>query len=393
MTEYILHKEKSKCYGCRACEKVCSQKAITMEPDDEGFLYPVLNESLCINCGLCKKVCPYDNDFSVYEPISVYALQHNSEDILSGSSSGGAFSALADYVTENGGAVCGCVFDDNFRAVHRVAENTAVIEKMKGSKYVQSDTADSFTEVKVRLEKGQTVLFTGTPCQVDGLKRFLKKDYENLVTVDLICHGVPSPLLLSEYIKYTENNKGKITDLKFRDKLRNGWRSEGTVVYKIGEKKKVLTISPFKDSYYNLYYMRNSVSRMCCYFCKYATHKRVGDFTIGDYWNIPDVVPQIEYDKGVSVVFANTKKAENILNELKDNVVLYETELSSAVKGNGNLSKPSEMPEARKNIYKKITEKGYEATVKEECNFSYVIPFIKRHLPKGLKKYLKKVLG
>ena len=268
MTEYILHKDKSKCYGCRACEKVCSHNAITMEPDDEGFLYPILNESLCVNCGLCKNVCPHDNDFSADEPLSVYALQNSSEDVLSGSSSGGAFSALADYVTENNGAVCGCVFDDNFRAIHTVTENTAVIEKMKGSKYVQSDTANSFKEVKVRLENGQRVLFTGTPCQVDGLKRFLKKDYENLITVDLICHGVPSPLLLSEYIKTTEKKKGKITDLKFRDKLRNGWRSEGTVVYKMGGKKKVLTISPFKDRYYNLYYIRNSVSRMCCYSCK-----------------------------------------------------------------------------------------------------------------------------
>lgn len=392
MTEYILHKEKSKCYGCRACEKVCSQKAITMEPDDEGFLYPVLNESLCINCGLCKKVCPHDNDFSVYEPLSVYALQHNSEDVLSCSSSGGAFSALADYVTENGGEVCGCVFDDNFRAVHTVTENTAVIEKMKGSKYVQSDTANSFTEVKVRLEKGQTVLFTGTPCQVDGLKRFLKKDYENLVTVDLICHGVPSPLLLSEYIKYTEKNKGKITDLSFRNKQLNGWNASGSVTHIKHNREKTVTTSAFNDSFYQ-FFMRDAVSRMCCYSCKYATHKRVGDFTIGDYWNIPDVVPQIEYEKGVSVVFANTKKAEGILDEIKDNVSLYETELSSAVKGNGNLSRPSEMPEARKNIYKKITEKGYEATVKEECHFSYVIPFIKRHLPKGLKKYLKKVLG
>ncbi len=393
MTEYILHKDKSKCYGCRACEKVCHQKAITMAPDTEGFLYPVLNESLCVNCGLCKNVCPYDNDFNADNPISVYAVQHNSQDVLLKSSSGGMFSALADYVTGSGGAVCGCIFDENFMAVHTVTEKTAVIEKMRGSKYVQSDTADSFTEVKARLEKGQKVLFTGTPCQVDGLKRFLKKDYENLVTVDLICHGVPSPLLLSEYIKTTEKNKGKITDLKFRDKLRNGWRSEGTVVYKMGEKKKVLTISPFKDSYYNLYYLRNSVSRMSCYSCKYATHKRVGDFTIGDYWNIPDIVPQIDYEKGVSVVFANTKKAEKILDEIKDDVVLYETEFSSAVKGNGNLSSPSEMPKARKYIYKKIAQKGYEATVKEECHFSYVIPFIKRHLPKGLKKYLKRIVG
>lgn len=393
MTEYILHNDKSKCYGCRSCEQICSQKAIIMEPDEEGFMYPVLNEAVCVNCGLCKKVCPHDNAFSAENPVSVYAFQHKSADVLLESSSGGVFSALADYIVTKGGAVCGCIFDEDFQAVHTVTEDVSVIEKMRGSKYVQSNTADSFTQVKAKLENGQVVLFTGTPCQVDGLKRFLKKDYENLVTVDLICHGVPSPSLLSEYIKFTEKNKGKITDIKFRDKKHNGWRSEGTVSYNKGENNKKIVISPFRDSYYNLYYMKNSVSRMCCYSCKYATQKRVGDFTIGDYWNIPDIVPQIEYEKGVSVVFTNNETAEKILSEIKDDVLLYKTELSSAVKGNGNLSRPSEMPESRKYIYKKIKEKGYEATFKEECKFSYVVPFIKRHIPKGLKKQIKKIVG
>lgn len=393
MTEYFLKKGASECYGCRACEKICSQKAISIEPDAEGFLYPVLNEDLCVNCGLCKKVCPYDNAFSGVEPCSVYAIQHKKEDILLDSSSGGMFSIIADYIRENGGAVCGCVFDDDFRAIHTVTEDMSVIEKMRGSKYVQSDTADSFEEIKNRLEKGQRVLFTGTPCQVDGLKRYLQKDYKNLITLDLICHGVPSPLLLKEYIKTVENQKGKVTDLKFRNKKENGWRSEGTLTYKKGEDNKKLTISPFKDSYYNLYYFKNNVSRMTCYSCKYATHKRVGDFTIGDYWNIPDIVPEMDYEKGVSVVLVNTPRAEKLLDEVKDRVIAFETDLSSAIKGNGNLSRPTEMPETRKTIYKKIAESGYEATTKEECNFSYVMPFIKRHMPKGLKKSLKKLLG
>lgn len=387
MTEYLSTKDSTKCYGCRACEKICSQKAISFEPDEEGFLYPVLSEDLCVNCGLCKKVCPYDNDFSGVEPCFVYALRHKNEEILLNSSSGGAFSLIADYVIEKGGAVCGCVFDEEFRAVHIVTEDESVIEKMRGSKYVQSDTADAFTEIKSRLEKGQAVLFTGTPCQVDGLKHYLRKDYENLLTVDLICHGVPSPLLLNEYIKTVEDKKGRITDIKFRDKKNNGWRSEGTITC---ENKKEYVFSPFRDSYYNLYYVRNNVSRMSCYCCKYATQKRVGDFTIGDYWNIPDVVPELDYEKGVSVILANNQKAQGIIREVKDSVVIYETELSAAVKGNGNLSRYAEMPDSRKNIYKKILKNGFEKTAKEERKFSYVVPFIKRHMPKGIKKYLKK---
>ena len=393
MTEYLSTKDSTKCYGCRACEKICPQKAISFRPDEEGFLYPVLSEALCVNCGLCEKVCPYDNTFSGVEPCSVYAIQHKKEDILLNSSSGGAFSLIADYVIEKGGAVCGCVFDEEFRAVHIVTEDETVIEKMRGSKYVQSDTADAFTEIKSRLEKGQAVLFTGTPCQVDGLKRYLIKDYENLITIDLICHGVPSPLLLREYIKTVEDKKGTITDIKFRDKKSNGWRSEGTITCEKGANNKKYVISPFRDSYYNLYYVRNNVSRMSCYCCKYATQKRVGDFTIGDYWNIPDVVPELDYEKGVSVVLANNQKAQDIIREIKDSVVIYETELVAAVRGNGNLSRPSEMPDSRKNIYKKILKNGFEKTAKEECKFSYVVPFIKRHTPKGIKKYLKKFIG
>lgn len=392
MTEYFLTKDASKCYGCRACEKICSQKAISIESDAEGFLYPVLNEDLCVNCGLCKKVCPYDNAFSGVEPSSVYAIQHKKADVLLDSSSGGMFSLIADYIRENGGAVCGCVFDDDFRAIHTVTEDMSVIEKMRGSKYVQSDTADSFEEIKNRLEKGQSVLFTGTPCQVDGLKRYLQKDYENLITLDLICHGVPSPLLLKEYIKTTEKTKGKITGLVFRDKKLNGWNASGSISFIKSGKEKIISTSMFNDSFYH-FFMRDSVSRMTCYSCKYATHKRVGDFTMGDYWNIPDIVPEIDYEKGVSVALINTPKAEKILDDVKDRVVLFETDLSSAIKGNGNLSRPSEMPETRKTIYKKIAESGYDATAKKECNFSYVMPFIKRHIPKGLKKSLKKLLG
>ena len=392
MTEYFLTKDSTKCYGCRACEKVCSHNAISFDKDAEGFLYPVLDKTLCVDCGFCKKVCPFDNDFSGVEPQSVYAMQHKNTDVLLKSSSGGMFSLVADYVLEKGGAVCGCVFNEDFKALHTVTENESIVEKMCGSKYVQSDTSDSFSQIKKRLEKGQEVLFTGTPCQVDGLKHFLRKDYENLITIDLICHGVPSPELLGEYIKTVEKTKEKVTDLKFRDKKLNGWNASGSISFIKSGKEKSISTSTFNDSFY-YFFMRDSVSRMTCYSCKYATHKRVGDFTIGDYWNIPDIVPELDYEKGVSVALVNTPKAEKILDEVKDRVILFKTDLSSAIKGNGNLSRPSEMPEARKNIYVKIKNNGYENTVKEECKFSYVVPFIKRHFPKGLKKYLKKLVG
>lgn len=392
MTEYILTNKPETCCGCGACEQICPKNAIELKPDEEGFLYPVLNKSLCVECGLCEKACAYEKNLKLNEPIGVYAVQNKSEEKLLKSSSGGVFSAIADYITSTDGAVAGCIFDENFKAIHIISQDEAEIAKMRGSKYVQSEIGGAYKATKAFLENGKKVLFTGTPCQIDGLKGFLQKDYENLFTVDLICHGVPSPMLLQEYLK-EEGKKGNVTDLKFRNKERNGWCSQGSITYCVNDKSKTKTITPFKDSYYNLYYLENCVSRLSCYSCPYATDKRVADITIGDYWNIDEKLNYNEFKNGMSVVLVNTPRGKELFEKIKNNLKAYESDLKHAQKGNGNLVKSGKKPQKRDYIYKKISENGYEKTVKEECKFSYLVPFIRKCMPKGLKQLIKKVLG
>lgn len=392
MTKYLLTKDLTKCCGCSACEQICPKSAIVLKANDEGFLYPILNEDLCVNCGLCKRICPYDNEIKGCEPIQSYAAQSDSVEILNKSSSGGMFRTFADYILEDGGTVAGCIFDETFRAVHTVSEEVETVYRMQGSKYVQSDMGNTFNEVKKCLENGQTVLFTGTPCQVAGLENYLQKPYIKLYTVDLICHGVPSPLLLEEYIKKTEEKKGILTDLRFRDKQRNGWCSQGSVTYKTGDKNKTFTISPFKDSYYNLYYIQNCVSRMSCYSCPYANSKRVADITIGDYWNANEILQDNQVKDGISAVLVNTIKGQELLENVKDSLNITTAELSHIIKANGNLKEYNKKPEARDTIYKNLKDNGYDYVVKDNCKFTYLMPFIRKHMPKRLKKVLKGLL-
>lgn len=387
MTEYLLTKNLKKCCGCSACEQVCPKNAIALKPNEEGFLYPILDEELCIKCGLCKSVCPYDNKNDLKEPEEVYAVQYKEQDILKKSSSGAAFSALADFVLARGGAVAGCIFDENIKAVHIVTDKKELVEKMRGSKYVQSEMGDTFRSIKAILDDGRLVLFTGTPCQVGGLKNYFKKDYENLYTVDLICHGVPSPLLLKKYLAYINEKHGEIIDLKFRNKALNGWAASGS----FKSQKKEFSTSVFNDSYYQ-FFLQDAVSRESCYSCPYATDKRIGDITIGDYWNIDEKLSFNEYKDGMSVIILNSRKGQKLFDNVKENLNVYETDLSHAKKGNGNLNKPSSKPALRDHIYKKIFENGYENAVKEYCKFSYFVPFLKKHMPKSLKQTLKKFL-
>lgn len=390
LTDYLTKKQKIACYGCRACEQICPKNAITVIPDDEGFLYPVLDEEKCVKCGLCKKSCPYHSEKCQNESKSVYAVQNKQKEELLKSSSGGVFSALAREVIFSGGAVAGCVFTEDIKAEHIITSDYSVVEKMQGSKYVQSDVKDVFPQIKNMLDDDKAVLFTGTPCQVAGLKLFLNKPYENLLTVDLVCHGVPSPELLKMFVDSFQESKGKLSELKFRDKARNGWRSEGTLFF---EKGKSVSFSPYRDSYYNLYYMRNCVSRLSCYECKYASPLRVGDITIGDFWNASDFLDEKDYEGGISVVLVNTNVGEKFFNSIKDRLNVFESDLETAQKGNARLVGGQPIPENRKDFYKKVKEEGYKKAAENECKYSHVVPFIKKHIPKGLKKTMKKFLG
>lgn len=388
MNEYILKQSEKSCYGCGACESICPKKAITMKPNSEGFLYPVLDEELCIKCGLCEKVCPYMNtETTANEPMCVVAAQNRNIEILKDSSSGGIFSAVAEYVLSLNGYVSGCIFDEQLVATHIVTKDREEVKKMCGSKYVQSNIKNTYITIEEYLKKGEKVLFTGTPCQVDGLKKYLRKEYDNLFLIDLICHGVPSPKMLQMYLDNEEKEKGKITELKFRDKRRNGWCSQGSIKYK----NKIKTISPFNNSYY-YYYLGNSISRKSCYSCKYSSISRVGDLSIGDCWNVGELLPDVDTQDGYSVVLVNSKKGQDLLNLIKENLRIYDMDIEFAVKNNGNLSKPCEMPENRDFIYKRIETEGYSKVAREECHYQYIIPFIKKHTPKKIKKVLKKIL-
>lgn len=381
------------CYGCRACEQACPKFAIRIEPNHEGFLYPIINESLCIDCGLCVKVCSYDSFNETFLPDKAFAIQYKKRDRLLESASGGAFPVLADYILKNGGYVSGCIFDEKFKAVHIVTSNYDDVKKMSGSKYVQSDLSDTYSKIKDLLLSDKLVLFSGTPCQVAGLLKYLRKPYSNLYTLDLICHGVPSPFLLKEYLNNTyEGNR--IIDFKFRDKKNNGWCSQGTVTLqkKNGKFLKRKT-TPFRDSYYNLYYLQNCVSRYSCYECKFSCSARVSDLTIGDFWNIREISSLFNYNNGVSAVLINTEKGLSLFNSVKELLIMSETTVSNVVAGNPNLRKPCEKPIARHDFYSDLEKYGYNGIVKKYCKFQYVLPVIRKLIPSVLKKKIRLLLS
>ena len=214
-------KHKKDCCGCHACVSVCAHRAITMQSDVEGFLYPVVDRDLCTNCGLCEQACPVINQASSRKPLKVYAAKSNDEELRRQSSSGGIFTLLAEAVIHEGGVVFGARFDGQWNVVHSWTDTPDGLVAFRGSKYVQSVIGNTYNEAKEFLRQGRKVLFTGTPCQIAGLKKFLRKDYDNLLTVDIICHGVPSPLVWQNYIDEMRT-KGDIVDVSFRDKT-YGW--------------------------------------------------------------------------------------------------------------------------------------------------------------------------
>lgn len=333
------------CCGCGACYNVCPVDAISMREDKRGFVYPSINLEKCIDCHLCEKVCVFPKPFEVWNITAkpkCYAGQNTDPVHLYNSASGGAFSALAKYVLENNGEVWGAAWDDSMNLNHVSINKVEDIIKLQGSKYVQSDIGISFRKIKSRLDLNCLILFCGTPCQCDGLQSFLRKKYKNLITVELICHGVPSQTFLRDYLSLIENReKGKILDLKFRDK-KWGWGAllNFTIKTKSGKvKHKYLTNK--ESYYYYYYYWGGNLYRPSCYNCKYACPERKSDFTIGDFWGISKD-STLNNGKGVSVIFANSSHAQQIIEKIQGRYIsLEETTMESAMKENGQLSHPS----------------------------------------------------
>lgn len=307
----IQIKDKSDCCGCTACASICPKDAMTMEPDTLGFKYPKVDLSKCIDCGLCEKVCAfndsYDKSLNLKEP-EIYAVRHKDMHEIETSRSGAAFIAISDFVLENGGIVYGVGYKEHFKVTHKRATTKWERNEFKGSKYVQSDLDGIFRQVKEDLKQGNTVLFSGTPCQTAGLNSYIgKKLRENLVLVDIVCHGVPSPYIWRDYLAYVENKyKSKVVKVDFRDKSRIGWSGHiESFVFDNGNK---IESKIYTDLFYQHIMLRPS-----CGYCHYTNFNRPSDFTIADYWGWERINPNFNKDdKGVSLVLINTRKGVSV---------------------------------------------------------------------------------
>ena len=402
MKNIELVNEKSKCCGCGLCAQKCPKSAIEMKEDEYGFVYPYINKEKCINCGICKKVCEYNKERKerIYKPKAYVAVSSN-EEVLKTTASGGIFTSIAKAFIEKGGIVFGCALlkeRENFVIKHIKAEKINDLENIKGSKYVQSDITSVYEEIKEEIKKGNKVLFSGTPCQVAAIKEFTN-DNENLYTIDIICHGVPSSKMFNDYIKYISNKKNiTITDFKFRNKAK-GWGLNYSISYKDSNNKEKTIIKPsFKSSYYQMF-LDSYTYRENCYSCVYANNKRIGDITIGDYWGIEKehnelIVKSIKKKKkGVSCMIVNSQKGEKIINNSVSEIKSFASRFEKITRHNQQLNNPSNEPKERKYILKEYIDKGYIGinSYYERINLiKNITKEIIYKLPKNIVRLIKK---
>lgn len=343
------------CTGCGACRNICPKDAIHMKLDDDGFPFPVVDEACCVNCGLCVNVCPVKHPIPLHETPPTYAVWAD-DAIRMKSSSGGMFSLLANATLAKGGVVCGAAYADDFMTVHHIwAENEASLAPLRSSKYVQSDIGLTYRQAKTYLEAGRDVLYTGCPCQIAGLYRFLGKDYPNLLTADLICHGSNSITAYQSFLR--EFSEGKpIAKMDFRDKEYFGWSSNEVIRFKDGSIKKV----PFEKATWYEAFLTGLINRLCCHTCPYTHAERVADFTLGDCWQVRRINPAYSDGKGTSLVLVNSLKGKQVFAELRKNMKLCaEVPLEEIRKYNGQLNRPKRMHPWRKHFFTHLAIEGF----------------------------------
>ena len=343
---------REECCGCTACKNICPVNAIEMSGDKEGFLYPTINKEKCIKCGMCKNVCPVINkqNFNTYKQ-KAFLFQNKDITVRENSTSGGFSSAIGKYIIEQNGVVFGATYDENFIVIHDKAVNEKELEKFRKSKYSQSDLKSIFLNVKNYLEEGRLVCFSGTPCQVAGLKKYLNKDYDNLILVDIMCHSVPSPLVFEKYKKYIlkKMKANKIKNINFRDKRKYGYKYPMmTVNTDNGEYSQGIDTDPFLRAFFEDYSVRPS-----CYKCKFKTQKRVSDITIWDCFNINEIDKTFDDDKGTTRILVQSSKGEEVLRKLK-NTKLKEINVDKAIKNVKEMNKSVLYNQKRKDFFKDI---------------------------------------
>lgn len=383
------------CCGCSACEQICPRQAITMSDNKDGFIYPILDPSLCVECSLCESVCPMINsEFAKSKEgeVEAYAAISKDSKTRSESSSGGVFSLISSYILDLNGVIYGAAFDEDMQLYHIGIERKDELCKLRGSKYFQSNNKSVYSEIKKHLKSGRWVYYTGTGCQVAGLKSFLRKPYATLVTSDLICHGTPSHKIFDFFKAEIEKKyKGKIVSYQFRDKSVNGWScSSSSSSIKINDKTKYIGIDSLMTSYFNLF-ITGAMNRESCYHCPFTTVERTGDITLADYWGVKKYHNIKDRYKGVSAILVNTPLGKEIINNLKEQLLLISTDIDWIADENTNLKEKTERTASRTGFYERFTQDPYAIIDKFKPNItSYIryyilkaivsVPFLHRTL-------------
>ena len=383
----IRIEDKQICTGCYACLNICPEQCVSMNNDNEGFWYPVVDNERCIDCGLCVKVCPIINRVEYENKPITYACINNREDIRLESSSGGIFTLIAEQIIACGGIVFGARFDDNFNVIHDYVDTKEGLQKFRGSKYLQSRIGETFKEVEKQLEKGRKVLFSGTPCQIAGLKSFLDKPNDSLFTVDIICHGVPSPLVWQKYIEYREAIAGsKARRIAFRRKD-EGWKLYSISFIFENDKEYIQT---YKSDLYMRAFLKDICLRPSCYNCQFKTLNRDSDITLADFWGIQNILPEMDDNKGTSLLFVNSKKGLGMFEEIKGNIISKKVDINEAVSYNSAAVRSSRYNPKREDFFREIDKLPFEQLINKYCSNSVLIR-IKRKIKLPIRTILKEI--
>lgn len=385
IVEVVTSKE---CVGCGACSNVCANKAISMSFDNEGFMFPHTDIRLCNDCGLCNKVCPAINSSDVkHKRGDLYAAVSKNQEDLRNSSSGGIFSVIADYVLEKGGFVCGAAFDSGFILKHQVIGNKESLVKLRGSKYLQSDISGVFQEIKSYITQGRLVYFVGTSCQVAAIRLFLRKDFSNLITSDIVCHGVPSQKIFNSFLSYFERRHDvKVIEYLFRDKTIHGWSctsSSFAIENKTG-KQKYFGFDRTLNAYFKAF-ITGSINRECCYKCHYTTEERVSDISLADYWGVENFHRQFNVADGVSIMIVNTPWGKSILDDVRDRIEYVPSDFKYAEIINKCLYESTPRPPLRDKVYGTI-DSDPDLIVEHFQEFAWGVAFWKHQLKCLLSK-------
>jgi len=348
--------ERNNCTGCFACFSACPAACIAMKEDKEGFLYPVIDETRCLSCGRCRKACPVLSEKKKASPPAAKASYAKDETLREESSSGGVFSVLAESVLERGGVVFGAAFNEGMELCHVAVEKMEDLALLRGSKYVQSRIGDAFSLAKRYLEQGRCVLFSGTPCQIGGLKSFLSREYANLITVDVICHGVPSPLAWAQYLRSREKKGRKVKKVSFRHK-KLGWKKYGI---RLDFQKGKSYYSPLDRDPYLRGFLADLYLRPSCYACSCKGNAPASDLTLADFWGVEKVLPQWNDDRGVSLILVHSEQGKALLEKSCGKRITVDIDAEEALQYNRSYYASPSKPQAREKALVLISEMDFD---------------------------------